>query len=98
MNETKKVSLEEYKLEKNMRVVNILLDEVSRITGREIEFKDCFQVVIKDGKIYTEIEIPEYVPFQRDDVTDFVMEFLTKEILSELSSHIIESEGINNES
>lgn len=86
----KTMTLEEFKLNKDVELLKLGLDDIGESIGKEVKFDDCFDIIIEDGKIYTVSEIPEFVDYQKQDVTDHVKQFLTREMITELAGHIRE--------
>lgn len=86
--ETVRMSLEEEQLGKNMRLINEFLIKTGKKIGREIVFGDCCKVVIEDGKVFTTIEIPEFIDFQKVDFTEFVERKLTANMINEVADNI----------
>lgn len=87
-NGTASMSLKEYQLDENMRLVNKFLIQISKKIGRELVFSDCCKVVIEDGKVFTTVEIPEYIDFQKKDFTEFVERSLEANMINEIADNI----------
>lgn len=84
----KTMTLEQYQLEENMKLITKYLKSLEELRGIKLEFKDCFNVLIEDGKVYTTIGIPEFIDFQKQDVTEIVDQFLRQDMINNIATEI----------